>query len=801
MILMDRDSYCIVTTRFHPKSSSYYQIVGISPEAKKEYVNFFLKSNNYGKDSQIKNSLLHFLRISPFLENLTLIPMYLDIVCSIWLNHFKGNFQEKFNTRITEIYEEIFLNIITKFLIEQENEKPYNKIYVGYAMNSKLRDVLLCLQKISFFAHRKNRDFITIAEFNQHALKILGSYAEDPIIKMLLCKMLQIGFISKKGNNLHFTDPSLKTFFSAKCLINRFVQISRNDRDCLEFIEEFKNFIVTYKYFKLNTLLFAFIFGNSSSFGIIGDTYDNLLYISNFKLFIWHNIMHKNVDFVGINHACLLLTCLKEIVDYKDTLKKFPEIKQFLMLSLPSMLEFVKIYKIANLIKMFLSVFNDPSCIKIIIDLELLENTIDFIVNTEDSYESTILYNLIMNCESQYSNKILDLVEKKLLNITVISNANLFIVKYFAVSIKDNLRNTQILKALLNGNLKNKSTAVVMLSFQKFYNKEVFDLSTKLAITLGQPVILGNKTSYISRTVEADYIKFIIDSTSTCPEVSSEIEEIACGYIDVLIFMYYNSYNSYNTEVISNILKDILYNSTSQRIKQKIANLDLTWSLFHLIAERNIPHHNACDAEQITDKCHLPQVNTLLRDFLNFCASNTENQKQLNTPLIELLRAYASDTENITPGIMIIIRLIFNAYCEGFFIEGNKIKVFDNNSQHDCTIESFELKNSTEFIDKFQSLCKDFSNNTTPFPFYHTYSKYCFNKGPNSSLLFVNSRLATYCFFSNTLSRSPVSQDNTRQSSSVYSDQGISSSSSSSSSPRESVRDSSNKSARPKCIN
>ena len=732
--------YIILTSINHTEKFPYYQITGLSEYTQRHYIDFFFDSLDLDYNTEnksTKKSLLHFLSRNHLVSKLCLIPVYLKFICNIWLKKSSPAI-ENVNTSITTLYQEIFISIINKFLIEKEHLQPDN-FSTAYEISNRLHLPLLALKEISFFICKQNRNTFTYEELEKHSSKLFNSSEKKQLFPYLFDVILKIGIISRNGNNLKFIDPSLKMFFAAKYLIDGLGK-STDLCDHQNFKAKFAWFVRNYKYIKNNDLLFSFVSGMLSSLNKNND-FSGSLFLKETTMLFWKNIFSSNLDFVGVNHICLLLKCLKE-TDCNITFSENPGIKSYIYEHLPNILKHIRISNIDSCIDMFLSVFNDPNVIEIIISLDLLKDTIDFMANTDKHYQSTILSNLLENCKSCYRKKILGLVDEKL---SMISNVEGDVVgRYFAISRKvDESNNEKFLIGLLqSSNLKNKRAALEIILVQGFYSTKITMLLHKLAADI-DPF----KTKYITKQIlkiDPSDNKQLFDNQEIINELI-EMDKLSFLCIDILYYIY-----GYTVEFLE-ILSQIYNKSTSPSIIDKIISITFSlgteekaWSdadtlddimstdgddiIDNYINEEEYIKYITNNHQSINWQVISLGVETLVKleeKTLRFLIDN--NICLLNTPLINLINAYATAyPNNELLGILLIERIFSNCQQEVLTIKNNGIMICDENIVF-LEIDRFKQAKYMLFINQFAKLFYDFAGENS-FPVEHKTTSFAFGK-------------------------------------------------------------------------
>lgn len=731
--------YTILTSRNHldKPHDENYQAIGFSEYTQLNYIDLFFDSSGSTDNKSIKKNLLHFLNSNYLVKKLCLIPMYLEFICNIWLNKLNA---ANFNISITTLYQEIFISIINRFL-EKEHLQP-DDLRTKYEISNRLHLPLLAIKKIAFFIHKKNCDIFTCEELEKNSSKLFSSSKQKQLFPYLFDDILKIGIISRNGNNLKFIDPSLKMFFVAKYLVDG-LQPSTSLYDHQNFKDKFAWFVKNYKYIKNNDLLFVFISGLLNSLNKNNDFSGSLFLKEDIVLF-WGNIFSNNLDFVGINHICLLLKCLKE-TDYNITFNEKPQIKSYIYERLTKILEFIRVNNIYRCINMFLSVFDDPNTMEIIVNLDLLRDTINFIAHTDENYISSVLSNLLFMGESRYAEKILDLVYEKLL--TTLDIENDIVSKYFAFSTKYVPSNEKFLTGLLKGSLKNKRTALEIIKIQAFDNQNIIMLLHKLA-----PDMNPHRTPNIIEKIlqiDSSSKQQLIDNEDIINELI-EMENLSCLCIDIL----YNLL-SYTAE-FSEILRVTYEKTKSSKIKAKTEsmrshleeNLKEDNDLQDLSDAAERYYDNSMSSGYDTD-CEIgyeadfetdfgigyeadPEeyikdinanyqsinwqtifldVETIVKlgqEILEFLIDN--NIFLVNTPLINLINAYAAAYPNNVSSLatLIIKRIFFNCEQEVLTIKNTGIMVYNENVVF-LEVNTWNEGKFMSFINAFTKLFYDFA--------------------------------------------------------------------------------------------
>ena len=669
-------------------------------------------------NKSIKNNLLHFLMHNYLVKQICLIPMFLEFICNIWLQKLNT---PNVNIKITTLYEEIFTSLINKFLTEKEHSPPDN-LRTEYEISNRLYLPLLAIKEIAFFIHKKNCDAFTDEELEKHSSKLFNKSKQKQLFPCLLDDILKIGIISRNGNNFKFIDPSLKMFFVAKYLIDG-LQPSTNLYDPQDFKRNFAWFVRNYKYIKNNDLVFVFVSGLLNSLSTNYD-FSESLFLKEAMLLFWENIFSNNLDFVGINHICLLLKCLKE-TDYNITFNENPDIKSYIYQQLPKTLQSIRINNIYGCINIFLSVFSDPNIIEIIIHLNLLMDTVNFIAYTDKSYTFSILANLLSMGKSYCNEKILDFVYEKLSIALDIEND--IVNKYLAYSIKDASSNERFLTELLKGNLKNKKTALQIISIQNFYNQNIIMLLHKLA-----PDMDSCRRNNITRNIlqiDTSNTQQLIDNEDIINELI-EIDSLSCLCLDVL----YNLHG-YTAKFLT-VLRETYEKTISPIIKAKTESMreDLEENSKEdtdVLDEEEIYYNNSMstdswvaheDAEEYIQDINTNyqpinwqtiflDVETIIKlepETLEFLIYN--NIFLLNTPLINLINAYAVAYPNNVPSLatFIIKRIFFNCDQEVLTIKNTGIVVY-NETIVFLEVDNFKEGNFMTFINVFAELFYNFA--------------------------------------------------------------------------------------------
>lgn len=725
--------YTILTSRNHSDKThdEIYQAIGFSEDTQLSYIDLFFDYLGSSDNKSIKENLLHFLSCNYLVKKLCLIPMYLKFICNIWLNKLNA---ANVNTSITTLYQEIFISMINK-LLEKEHLQPDN-LRTEYEISNRLHLPLLAIKNISFFIHKKNCDIFTYEELEKNSAKLFSSSKQKQLFPYLFDDILKIGIISRNGNKLKFIDSSLKMFFVAKYLIDG-LQPSTSLYDHQNFKDKFAWFVRNYKYIKNNDLLFVFVSGLLNSLNKNND-FSGSLFLKEAIMLFWGNIFSNNLDFVGINHICLLLKCLKE-TDYNITFNEKPEIKSYIYEHLPKILEYIRVNNIYRCINMFLSVFNDPYTMEIIINLVLLRDTINFIAHTDKNYRSSILSNLLLVGESYYSKQILGFVYEKL--STTLNIGNDIVSKYFAFSTKDTPSNEKFLTKLLQGSLKNKRTAIEIILIQNFDNQNIIMLLHKLASDMNP-----YRTRDIIRKIlqiDASNKQQLIDNEDIINELI-EMENLSCLCIDVL----YNLHGY--TAKFSEILRITYEKTISSKIKAKTESIrsDLEenlkedndlWHAAEIYYDNSMStdYDTDCEIGCEADHCEIGyeadpreyikyinanyksinwqiiflDVETIVKlgqEILKFLIDN--NIFLVNTPLINLINAYAEAYLNNVSSLatLIIKRIFFNCEQEVLTIKNTGIMVYSEN------IVFLEVNKCHEgafisFINAFTKLFYDFA--------------------------------------------------------------------------------------------
>jgi hypothetical protein len=383
---------------------------------------------------------------------------------------------------------------------------------------------------------------------------------------------------------------------------------------------------------------------------------------------------------------------------------------------------------------MFLSVFNDPNIMEIIISLDLLKDTIDFMAHTDKSCRSSVLSNLLSVGESHCSKKILDFVYKKL--STTLNIENDIVSKYFAFSTKGAPSNEKFLTTLLQGSLKHKRTALEIILIQIFDNQNIIRLLHKLAPDMN-PYRTCNIIGKILQ-IDASNKQQLIDNEDIINELI-EMENLSCLCIDVL----YNLHG-YTAE-FSEILRVTYEKTISSTIKDKTESirLDLEENLkedndFWHVAE--IDYGNSMSTDYDTD-CEIgseadfeadPEeyikdinanyqsinwqtifldVETIVKlgqEILEFLIDN--NIFLVNTPLINLINAYAAAYPNNVSSLatLIIKRIFFNCEQEVLTIKNTGIMVYNENVVF-LEVNTWNEGKFMSFINAFTKLFYDFA--------------------------------------------------------------------------------------------
>ncbi len=733
--------YTILTSRNHPGKVPYYQITGFSEDTQLYYIDFFFDSLGYSKNKSTKKNLLHFLNENYLINKLCLIPMYLEFICNIWLNK-SSIAHENVNISMTELYQEFFMSMINKFLIEKEHLQP-DRVRAEYEISTRLHLPLLALKEISFFILKQNRDIFTCEELENHSSKLFDLSKQKQLFPYLFDDILKIGIISQNGNNLKFIDPSLKMFFVAKYLTDG-LQKTINLDDNKNFKDNFTWFVRNYKYIKNNDLLFSFVSGLLNLLNKENDLSESLFMKENIMLF-WKNIFSNNLDFVGVNHTLLLLKCLKE-TDYNMIFTENPEIKSYIYKRLPNILKYISLNNITGCIKMFLSVFNDPNIIGIIISLNFLKDTINFIAYTDRHCSDKILSNLIKNCNPDYSKKILDLVNEKL---SMISNIEDDIVgRYFAISRQEDEENNEkfLIALLQSSDLKNKRAAIEIILVQNLNSKKIKMLLHNLAADI-DPLRSQNIMEQILQIDTSD-VQQLIDNEDIINELM-EMDKLSFLCIDIL----YNSYG-YTVNFLE-ILRQIYKKATSIFIINKLNSIALNLENNLKIEEDVWSDTDTTDSVMFID-------NEIINNYINkeeYIKYITNNYQSINwhiifleveiivklqekilgflidnnillanTPLINLINAYAAEFgDNELLGTLIIKRIFFNCHNEVLTIKNNGIMIYNEN------IVFLQVDNCNEgtymgFINKFSDLFYDVAKKNS-FPVEHKKITFFSKKG------------------------------------------------------------------------
>ena len=715
--------YIILTSRNHPEKFPYYQITGFTEDTQRFYIDLFFDSLDSTKNKNVKKKLLHFLSGNYLVNKLCLIPMYLEFMCNIWLNIA----HENVNISITDLYQEFFISIINKFLIEKEGLQS-DHLRAKYEISIRFYRPLLALKEISFFILKQNRDIFTCEELEKHSSRLFNSSEQKQLFPYLFDDILKIGIISRNGNNLQFIDPSLKMFFVAKYLMDD-LQKSTNLYDHQNFKANFTWFVRNYKYIKNNDLLFSFVSGLLNLLNKNND-FSESLFLKEIIMLFWRNIFSNNLDFVGINHSCLLLRCLKE-TDYNMTFTENPEIKSYIYEHLPNILKYIWLNNISGCINMFLSVFNDPNIIGIIISLDLLKDVINFIAHMDRPCSDSILSNLLKNCNPDYRKKLLALVNEKLL---IISNIEDDITgKYFAISRQEDESNNEtfLINLLQSSNLKSKRAALEIISVQNLNSKKIITLLCTLAADVD---FLRSKDiqEHILQIDPSDDQQ-LIDNKDIINELI-EMDKLSFLCIDIL----YNTHG--DTGEFLKILDRIYGKATSPSIKNKLISIACN-SKNDLETEENV-----WGDTDITDSCILTDdeiINKIADEIINkeeYIKYITNNYKKINwqticlnvetlikleqkildflidrniflsnTPFINLMDAYAVEcANNVLLGTLIIKRIFFNCHNEVLTIKNNGIMIYNENMVF-LEVDTFGEGGYMVFIKKFTKLFYDFT--------------------------------------------------------------------------------------------
>lgn len=734
--------YTILTSRNHPENFSYYQITGFSEDTQQQYIDFFFDSLDHAKNKHIKKSLLHFLRANHLISKLCLIPMYLEFICNIWLKKSSCEF-ENAKTSITALYQEIFMSMINKFLIEQERLQP-NHFSTAYEISTRLRLPLLAIKKISFYICKQNLDIFTHEELEKHSDKLFNSSEQKELIPYLFDVILRLGIVSRNRNNFKFTDPSLKMFFAAKYLTDTLGKSTDLYYD-KNFKTKFAWFIRNYKYIKNNDLLFSFVSGLLNSLTKNSD-FSGSLFLKETTTLFWENIFNSNLDFIGINHICLLFKCLKE-ADCNITFAEKPEIKSYMREQLPNILQYIRLNNITGAINMFLSVFSDPNTIEIIISLDVLKDTINFIAHTDKHYISSILSNLLENCKPDHRKKILSLVNEKL---SMISNIEDDVIgKYFAISRKEDESNNEkfLIYLLKSSNLKNKRAALEIILEQRLYNRKITMLLIELAADIDPCRSKSIREQIL--LIDACDKQQIINNEDIINDLI-EMENMSCLCIDILYNIHGDTAEF--LEILSKIYKKAISPSIINKIYSTSFNLQKNLETSDDFCSNASTNDNDMQPEEDADEYEtisgynskheyitnnyqsinwqtiFLDVDTLVKleqKILNFLIDNSI--LLLNTPLINLINAYAETyPNNALLGIIIIRRIFFNCHQEVLTIKNNGIMVYDKTIIF-LEVDSFKEGNYMLFINQFAKLFYDFIQENS-FHVEHKKTSFTFEK-------------------------------------------------------------------------
>ena len=734
--------YTVLTSKSHPEKFPYYQITGFSENTQQHYIDLFFDSLGGSKNKRTKKSLLHLLRENHLVSTLCLIPMYLEFICNVWLKQSSDLF-ENVNLGITKLYQEIFIFIINRFLIEKELLQP-NRLSTKYELRSRLYLPLLVLKEISFFICKQNRDIFTYEELEKHCSKLFHPSEQNELFSCSLDVVLRLGIVSRNGNNFKFIDPSLKMFFVAKHLTD-VLEKSTYLCDRQNFKDNFAWFIRNYKYIKNNDLLLSFVSGLLTLLSKNND-FSGSLFLKETTMLFWKNIFSSNLDFVGVNHIYLLLKCLKE-TDCNITFSENPQIKSYIYRYLPNILKYIRINNIAGCINMFLSVFNDPSIIETIISLDLLKDIINFIAHTEKRCSNSILSNLLANGKSDYRKKILDLVDETLLKISNIESDVVGI--YFAISkIEDESNNEKFLSGLLqSSDLKNKRAALKIILVQAAYGT---DYSTKITNLLRRLAADINpvRTECITKQIlqiDSSDDKQLLENKGIINELI-EMDKLSFLCIDILYYIY-----GYTADFLD-ILDKIYNKATSPSIMDKTISITFTMSSE---IEEEVSDTDATDDLASTDIDDVTNDYISKEEYIKYIASNHQSinwqtisldietlvkleEKNLtflvdnnifilNTPLINLIQAYATTyPNNALLGILIINRILYNCHKEVLTINNNGIMIYDENIVFLEANESKEIS-YVIFIDQFAKLFYNFARKNS-FPLEHKTITFIYEK-------------------------------------------------------------------------
>lgn len=289
-----RTPHHIMTSRSYLNTQSYsvqMEIIGFTNEGISKYVQSFCEQHQlYITDSSSTSRKCHdFLKNNPRIWGISHIPVYLELICSVWRDIV---WNQNETLTITNLYSKIINWLCLRYL--QRRNFPIE--LCDREVYDKCRPELIFFQTLAFKAMERNSTIIPPELLQSVSTDADISFKDHPdLLSMGFVRHLDQGpfGIHRQSDQQHyFVHPSFSEYLTSQYLIR--ILCSTQPQLAIDFIRSQK---YNQRFHFVCTFMSGLLHERNDQKSL------NLL---------WDILLKKPIDFIGLRHLQILIACFNE---------------------------------------------------------------------------------------------------------------------------------------------------------------------------------------------------------------------------------------------------------------------------------------------------------------------------------------------------------------------------------------------------------------------------------------------------------------------------------------------------------